>query len=123
LEGQAPLVLLVHQAQQVKQVLTDQVLHQAQQAQVLQQAQQVRALITQPKIPITITRIGMLVINFILTLFIPLDQKHIMQVIHTHFTHMGIMLIITTMAVTIQTHLICRTLPIQTVTAMPLLMF
>jgi hypothetical protein len=93
----------VHQAQQVQQVLVD---------------------ITPPKIPITITRIGMLVINFILTLPVKaMDQAHTMQVIHTQFMHMGTMPTTSIMVNIILPHPTCRTLAIQTGIVMPLLMF
>jgi hypothetical protein len=37
-----------------------------------------------------------------------MDQVHIMQVIHTHFIHMGTMLITSIMVLTIQPHLTCQ---------------
>jgi hypothetical protein len=139
LEGQALLVLLVlrvrgeRQAQQVQvlqqvqQVWRERVLLMAQRVQQVQaqrQVQQVLVDITPPKIPITITRIDMLVINFILILLVKaMDQAHTMQVIHTQFMHMGITLTTFIMVIIILPHPTCRTLPTQTGIVMLLLMF
>jgi hypothetical protein len=80
--------------------------------------------ITPPKIPITITRIGMLVINFILILLVkPMDQAHIMQVIHTQFMEVGTMPTTSIMVNITVPHPTCRTLATQTGIVMLLLMF
>jgi len=92
--------------------------------QQVQQVQQVHLVITLPKIRITITRTGMLVTNFILTLLeIQMDHIHITQVIPTHFTHMGTMLTTFIMVLIILPHPTCLTLATQTGILMLLLTF